>query len=72
MLGPTDNFVLKIPKEVHKVGAVAGHPNQQVTVFVRVILGGFQSRGVYDIKLKFGLWGFTLLRSPFSRLASGS
>lgn len=68
-LAPADDVVLNAVGELHKVGAEAAYPDDQIPVLLRVDLGVPQLCGVQDV-----VWVFSL-KSPIigiCRRQSGS
>ena len=51
ILSAGDNLVLKLLGHIVEVVGIAGHTNQQVAVFVRMLLGIVERRRIDDIEL---------------------
>ena len=51
MSGSFNNLILKLRRQINKIITVAGHPNDQVPVIVRVILCLAQFLTVNHVKL---------------------
>ena len=51
MLGAADDFVLELFGTVHKIIAVTGYSNNQIAIFLRVLLGLAQRLSCDHIEL---------------------
>src|SRR5436190_18505446 len=51
VLGSGDDFILKRPRQVTEVVAVAGNAHDQVTMVFRIVLGFFERVGGDDVEL---------------------